>query len=98
MSKYILHVCVIVFFVIIGVGLVSEINNSKSKNEEVSSFEESIENGEEIGDGNLSHVRVENEDTSNLISNINAKLATLVVDLLNQGLKIMVDIISSVTN
>ena len=98
MNKYILHGCIIVFLVIIGVGLVSEIDNGANIENEVSSFEERIEGEGEIEDGNLSEVKIEKEDTSNLISNINAKLASIVVDILNEGLKIVVNIISSVTN
>jgi len=98
MKKYILQICIIFFCIIIGVGIVGEINNKNKISNAVNSFEGSIENSEEIKDGNLSDVRVESEDTSNLISDINAKLASFIVNGLNQGLKVVVNLISSITN
>ena len=98
MNKYILHGCIIIFLIIVGVGIVSEINNSSNVDKEVSSFEENIENGDEIQDGYIENVRVEKEDTSNLISNINARVATFVVESLNSALKIAIEAISSITN
>ena len=98
MKKYTLQICIIVFCIIVGVGLVSEINNKTSISEEINSFEEDLNNNEEISDGVIEDVRVEKEDTSNLISSINAKLASFVVDGLNMGLKVVVELISSITN
>ena len=98
MNKYILHGCIIMFLIIVGVGVVSEINNSSNVDKEVSSFEENIENGNEIQDGYIENVRVEKEDTSNLISDINARVAAFVVESLNSALKVVIEAISSITN
>jgi hypothetical protein len=98
MKKYTLQGCIMFFCIILGVGIVGEINNKNTISDEVNGFEQNIENNEEINDGSMSNVRLEKEDTSNLISNINAKLATFIVDGLNEGLKVVINLISSITN
>ena len=47
MKKYTLQICIIVFCIIVGVGLVSEINNKTSISEEINSFEEDLNNNED---------------------------------------------------
>ena len=98
MKKYIIEAGIILFFILLGVGVVSDINMSSSQTSEVESLEEKIEANDEINDGNLSNVKVEKEDTSNLISIIVANASNLVVKTLNLGLKLMVKIMSGITN
>lgn len=98
MKKYILEICVIFFLVVIGVGIVSDMEESAESRETVSSYEEKIENGEEIEDGNLSNVRVEKEDTSNLISRVSAFFANIVVETLNFSFKMVINLMSGVAN
>ena len=98
MKKYILEASIILLFIIIGVGIVSDINQSSISEQEVNSFEEKIDNDIEINDGNLTGVIAEKEDTSNLISSLVAFISNLVVKVLNFGLKIMVKIMSGITN
>ena len=97
-NKYILQACLIFFLVVVGVGIVVEIDNQKQMNEEIKDFKEDVESGNEINDGNLNDVQVRKEDTSNLISDVNAKAATVVVKVLNGGLKFIVNIVNGITN
>ena len=57
------------------------------------SFEETVSNEIEVENGNIDNIIVYNEDSSNLISDINAKVATIIVEglgaILNLGLKII---------
>lgn len=98
MKKYVIEASIIFLFIIIGVGIVSDINGTSLKSEEVGEMEDKIENNEEIDDGNLSEVMIESEDTSNFISSIAASIANLVVETLNFGLKIIVKIMNGITN
>ena len=97
-NKYILQACLIFFLVVVGVGIVVEIDNQKQMNEEINDFKEDVESGNEINDGNLSDVQVRKEDTSNLISDVNSKVATVVVKALNGGLKFIINIVNGITN
>jgi hypothetical protein len=98
MKKYVLQALLIFFLVIVGVGIINDINAKSLNDETISSFEEKIENGEEIEDGNLLEVRVEKEDTSNLISRTSAFFAKLVVETLNFGFKIIINLMNGMTN
>ena len=98
MRKYVIEGCLIFFLVVIGVGIVGEINASGSMEDEVSSFEDKLENNETIDDGNISKIEVKKEDTSNLISNTVTFFANIIVEVLNEGLKLMVKLMSRITN
>ena len=98
MKKYILEAGIIFLFIIIGVGIVSDIDANSISNQEVNAFEEKVESNEEVNDGNLTNIKVEKEDTSNLISSIVAGISNVVVKTLNLGLKIMVKIMSGIAN
>lgn len=97
-NKYILQACLIFFLVVIGVGIVVEIDNQKNLNENINDFKEDVESGNEIEDGNIKDVNVHKEDTSNLISTINSKIAFTIVRTLNDGLKFVVKIVNGMTN
>ena len=98
MKKYLIHICLIFFLVVIGVGIINDINQVDSNKESVSSLEEKIENGEEINDGNLGNVLVEKEVTSNLISRVSAFFANVIVESLNFSLKLVVNLMNGITN
>ena len=98
MKKYILEAGIIFLFIIIGVGIVSDIDANSICNQEENAFEEKEESNEEVNDGNLTNIKVEKEDTSNLISSIVAGISNVVVKTLNLGLKIMVKIMRGIAN
>ena len=52
MKKYILEAGIIFLFIIIGVGIVSDIDANSISNQEVNAFEEKVESNEEVNDGN----------------------------------------------
>ena len=98
MRKYVIEGCLIFFLVVVGVGIVGEINTSGSIEEEISSFEDKLENNELIEDGNVSKIEVKKEDTSNLISNAVTFFANIIVKVLNAGLKLMVKLMNGIAN
>ena len=61
-------------------------------------FEDKVSKQEEIDNGNIEDVRVIKEDSSNLISNVNASVATFIVNGLNGILKFGIKLIDGITN
>ena len=82
--------------ILFGVSLVSESNKKVEINENIEDFEEKVNGNLEIENGNIDNVNVIEEDSSNLISDINAKVASFIVGGLSSILKFGLKIVSSV--
>ena len=93
MSKRIIQAFIILIVILFGVSLISEANGKVDSKAEIESFEESVSNEIEVENGSMIDVNVIEEDSSNLISDVNAKMASFIVgglsSILNLGLKII---------
>ena len=96
MNKYLIQALIILIVVLLGISLVSESNDKLETKKEISAFETSLSEDKEIENGSLSNVRVVEEDSSNIISDINAKIATLVVDGLNAFFNLGIKLIEGI--
>lgn len=83
MGKRIIQAFIILIVILFGVSLISESNDKNESKNSINSFEENVSNEIEIENGSMSDVNVVREDSSNLISNINSKIATVIVNGLN---------------
>ena len=98
MNKHIIQAFIILIIILLGVSLVSESNDKSNLKNTVDEFENKVSNEEEINNGNMLDINVIEEDSSNLISDINAKVATLVVEGLNLVFKLGIKLIEGVAN
>ena len=96
MSKHIIQAFIILIIILLGVSLVSEVNNKNNVNNSINEFEESVGNNEEVENGTMVEVNVVEEDSSNLISIINSRVASIIVKGLNFILKFSLKIINGV--
>ena len=83
MGKRIIQAFIVLIVILFGVSLISESNDKNESKNSINSFEENVSNEIEIENGSMSDVNVVREDSSNLISNINSKIATVIVNGLN---------------
>lgn len=98
MNKHIIQAFIILIIILLGVSLVSESNDKASFGSSINDFEDKVSNEEEINNGNMVNVNVIEEDSSNLISDVNARVASLVVDGLNLIFKLGIKLIEGVAN
>ncbi len=98
MNKHIIQAFIILIIILLGVSLISESNDKANLNGTIQNLEDKIENNEEINNGNMVNVNVVEEDSSNLLSDVNAKLATIVVEGLNLVFKFGIKLIESAAN
>lgn len=98
MNKHIIQAFIILIIILLGVSLVSESNDKASFASSINDFEDKVSNEEEINNGNMVNVNVIEEDSSNLISDVNARVASLVVDGLNLIFKLGIKLIEGVAN
>lgn len=96
MNKHIIQAFIILIVILLGVSLVSEVNNVNSVNNTIQNFEENVNGEEEIENGNLVEVTIVEQDSSNLISNINSKIASVIVKGLNYFLKLGLKLIDGI--
>lgn len=73
--------------------MVSEVNNKNVLVDNIKDFEEDVANREEVENGEIAEVNGVVIDSSNLISNVNAKIATIIIKSLNFILKAGIKII-----
>ena len=96
MNKRIIQAFIVLIVILFGVSLISDINDRVEINNSINEFEQEVGNEDEIENGSIDNVHVFEEDSSNMISNINAKIATILVDGLNKllgfGLKLIAKI------
>lgn len=88
MKRILLEGGIIVLLVLIGISIfIPESNNVGGV---IVEFEESIESGSVIEDGEIEDVEVGVEYTPNLISRINAKIANTIVNGLNSAFELAI--------
>ena len=95
MGRVLLEGSIIVLLVLIGVSIfVPQENNISNV---ITEFENSVESGNIVNDGQIENIETSIEDNSNLISRINCKIATSIVNGLNSifeiGMNILRDVI-----
>lgn len=98
MNKRIIQAFVVLIVILFGVSLISEVDNKVDTKEEIKEFEENVSNNQEVENGSMVEVNIVKEDSSNLISDINAKVAQLIVGGLNKIFSIAIKVVESVTN
>ena len=98
MNKRIIQAFVVLIVILFGVSLISEVDNKVDTKEEIKEYEENVSNNQEVENGSMVEVNVVKEDSSNLISDINAKVAELIVGGLNKIFSIAIKVVESVTN
>ena len=84
MNKYIIQAFIVLIVILFGVSLISEANDRVRVSDSLSSFEQDIAGNKEVSNGVIDGIYIVEEDSSNLISNINAKMASFLVDGLNK--------------
>lgn len=87
MNKHVIQAFIILIVILLGVSLVSESNSKNNVNSTIQNFEESVSQEAEINNGVMAEVNMVNEDSSNLISDVNSKVAGLIVGGLNSILQ-----------
>ena len=96
MGRVLLEGGIIILLVLIGISVF--IPDSNGVSDIIIEFEDSIENGEQIADGNIGEVEVGIEDNSNFIAKINCKLANVIVNGLNSIFELGMEMIRIIVN
>lgn len=96
MSKVLLEGGIVILLVLIGISVFIPSNNNIG--DVIAEFENSIESGETINDGELENIEVNIKENSNFISRLNCKIATSIVNGLNSILEIGIDFLRKVIN
>ena len=96
MSKILLESSIIFLLVLIGISIF--IPSGNDVNSVVIEFENSIESGEEVEDGEFDNIEVSIKDNSNFFSRLNCKIANAIVNGLNSSLEIGIDFLRKVIN
>ena len=98
MNKRIIQVFIILVVILFCVSLISESNDRLEAQKIINSFEENVSNESEVENGTMIEVNVVSEDSSNFISNINAKIASFIVGGLNGVLNLGLKLIGGLAN
>ena len=93
MNKRIIQAFIILIVILFGVSVISESNRQVGSNQSINKFEEMVSNGEEVENGVLEEVEIFKEDSSNLLSTINSKIASFIVVGLNKILRLGIKVI-----
>ena len=96
MGRVLLEGGIIILLVLIGISIF--IPSSNDVNDVIVEFENSLESGSVVEDGNIEDVEIANRDNSNLISRINCKIANAIVNGLNSILDLGVKFLRKVIN
>lgn len=96
MKRVLLEGGIIVLLVLIGISVF--IPDGNDVNNVIVDFENSIESGSVIEDGEIEDVEVGESDNSNLISRINGKIANTIVNGLNSVFELGIKILRQVIN
>lgn len=96
MSKILLEGGIIALLVLIGISVF--IPSGNDVNDVIVDFENSIESGNIVEDGEIENIEVSVEDNSNIISKVNGKIANTIVNGLNRIFEIGVTILRKVIN
>lgn len=96
MKRVLLEGGIIVLLVLIGISVF--IPDGNDVNNVIVDFENSIESGSVVEDGEIEDVEVGESDNSNLISRINGKIANTIVNGLNSVFELGIKILRQVIN
>ncbi len=96
MTRVLLEGGIIILLVLIGISIF--IPSDGGVNDVIVEFENSLESGEEVEDGNIEDVEISEADSSNLISRINCKIANMIVSGLNSVFELGMNFIRKVIN
>lgn len=96
MGRVLLEGGIIILLVLIGISVF--IPSGNDVNDVIVEFENSLESGSVIEDGNIEDVEVESRDNSNLFSRLNCKIANAIVNGLNSILDLGVKFLRKVIN
>lgn len=98
MNKHLIQAFIVLIVVLFAVSLISESNDKLKAKESIEVFEEKVSEGEEVDNGSMNNVHVIEEDSSNIISDINAKMANIVVGGLNKLFNLGIKLIEGIAN
>lgn len=98
MEKRILQAFIILIIILFGVSFISDANQKVDAKNEIVDFEENVNENEEITNGIIEDVNVVEEDSSNIISTVNAKVASFIVGGLNRLFKLGIKLIEGLTS
>ena len=96
MSRVLLEGGIVILLVLIGISIF--IPSGNDVNDVIVEFENSLESGSIVEDGNIEEVEVSESDNSNLISRINCKIANAIVNGLNSILDLGISFLRKVIN
>ena len=94
MSRVLLEGGIIVLLVLMGISVF--IPNESGVSDVVVEFENSIESGNSVEDGELADVIIGNEENSNFIARLNCKIANIIVDGLNSIFDIGISVLREI--
>ena len=98
MNKRLIQGFVSLIVILFCVSLISSANEKEYLEKEVADFEESVSKNEEVDNGVLGEVVVIEEDSSNLISDVNSRVASFIVKGLNSVLNLGLKLIEGIAN
>lgn len=96
MGRVLLEGGIIILLVLIGISIF--IPSEGNVDDVIVEFENSIESGNIVEDGEIDNVEVSVEDSSNVVSRINSKIANTIVNGLNSILDLGVRALRSIIN
>ena len=96
MGRVLLEGGIVILLVLIGISIF--IPSGNDVNDVIVEFENSLESGSIVEDGNIEEVEVSESDNSNLISRINCKIANAIVNGLNSILDLGISFLRKVIN
>lgn len=97
MGRILLEGGIIVLLVLIGISVFIP-ENRNDVNNVIVDFENAVEGGEIVDDGEMSDVEISSESESNFIARINCKIANTIVNGLNSLFEIGIKILRMVIN
>ena len=96
MGRILLEGGIVILLVLIGISIF--IPSGNDVNDVIIEFENSIESGNVIEDGEIEDVEISVEDDSNFIARLNCKIANTIVNGLNSVFEIGIKLIRKVVN
>ena len=96
MSKILLESGIIVLLVLMGISVF--IPSGNNVNDVIVDFEDSVQSGEEVNDGEIIDVDISKEDDVNFVSRINCKIGNIIVDGLNSMFELGMKFIRVIVN
>ena len=97
MSKILLEGGIIVLLVLIGISVFIP-DGGNNINDVIVDFENSVESGDVVNDGELNDVEISEEYDANFIAKMNCKVANLIVDGLNSVFELGMNVLRHIIN